>query len=115
MSEANAESGGGVAVQRMVRRIPCERHNVWDDGCANCLKRTIKQMNLIMAKSLTIENSVRAAEPLLKHYERQLASSLSCDSRSHDNDREPRRMLNAILDAIKPPNGALSDPDKGKL
>jgi hypothetical protein len=51
-----------------------------------------------------IENAVRAAEPLLKHYERQLAASLSCDSRSHDQDREPRRLLNAILDALRQPN-----------
>lgn len=48
-----------------------------------------------------IENAVRAAAPLLKHYERQLAASLSCDSRSHDQDREPRRLLIAILDALK--------------
>lgn len=54
-----------------------------------------------------IENVVRAAEPLLKHYERQLTASLSCDSRSHDQDREPRRLLNAILDALRQPNGEL--------
>lgn len=51
-----------------------------------------------------IENAVRAAEPLLKHYERQLAESLSCDSRSHDQDRKPRRLLNAILNALRQPN-----------
>lgn len=45
--------------------------------------------------------AVSDAVPLLKHYENQLASSLSCDSRSHDNDREPRRQINAILNAIK--------------
>lgn len=43
--------------------------------------------------------AVKEARPLLKHYENQLASSLSCDSRSHDNDREYRRQLNAILKA----------------
>lgn len=57
-----------------------------------------------------IENAVRAAEPLLKHYERQLAASLSCDSRSHDQDRKPRRQLNAILDALRRPNAKVSEP-----
>lgn len=55
-----------------------------------------------------IENAVRKAAPLLRHYERQLAASLSCDSRSHDNDRKPRRLLNAILDALCQPNSKLS-------
>lgn len=43
--------------------------------------------------------AVIEAIPLIKFFENRLASSLSCDSRSHDNDREPRRQLNAILDA----------------
>lgn len=44
--------------------------------------------------------AVRAAEPYLKTFENMLASSLSCDSRSHDNDREPRRRINDVLNAL---------------
>ena len=34
------------------------------------------------------------------HFENTLASSLSCDSRSHDTDREPRRKLCEVLNAL---------------
>ena len=44
--------------------------------------------------------AVVEALPLLKHYENQLASSLSCDSRSHDQDREPRQQLTAIIESV---------------
>ena len=44
--------------------------------------------------------AVRDARPVLKHFENVLAASLSCDDRSHDGDREPRRQLNEILNAL---------------
>lgn len=51
--------------------------------------------------------AVREARSLLMHFENTLASSLSSDSRSHDGDREPRRklceVLNALDDLDKPP------------
>lgn len=33
-----------VRSSERVRRLPCKKHNVWDDQCADCLKRTIKQL-----------------------------------------------------------------------
>ena len=47
-----------------------------------------------------LKTAVIEAVPLLKHYKNQLLSSLSCDSRSHDNDKEPLRLINNILSAI---------------
>jgi hypothetical protein len=59
-----------------------------------------------------LENAARKARPWIKHFERMLASSLSCDSRSHDNDREPRADICDLLDAID----ALDKPnDQGQL
>jgi len=43
---------------------------------------------------------VREARPILMHFENTLAASLSCDSRSHDTDREPRRKLCEVLNAL---------------
>ena len=67
-------------------------------------KDTDRDRALYLCRQLEAENAelkiaVMEAVPLLKHYENQLASSLSCDSRSHDGDREYRRQLNAILKA----------------
>ena len=45
-------------------------------------------------------DDLQKALPLLKHYENQLASSLSCDSRSHDADRENRMILLDAIEAI---------------
>ena len=69
-------------------------------------KDTDRDRALYLCRQLEAENAelkiaVLEAVPLLKHYENQLASSLSCDSRSHDGDREPRRQLNAILEAAE--------------
>ena len=47
-----------------------------------------------------VAQAVKQALPLIQHYERQLAASLSCDDRSHDDDREPRRLLRAVLEAL---------------
>lgn len=47
-----------------------------------------------------IKYDLREALPLLRHYENQLASSLSCDSRSHDADRENRKILLDAIEAI---------------
>lgn len=49
---------------------------------------------------LQLKNSVEEAKPLLEHYENQLASSLSCDSRSNDNDKEPRKLLLNLLNSL---------------
>lgn len=72
---------------------------------------TISQMQTIR-QMRELETAVLEAVPLLKHYENQLASSLSCDSRSHDGDRECRRQLNAILEAaakLKPSAESAND------
>lgn len=45
-------------------------------------------------------DAVRTAKPWLESFERTLASSLSSDSRSHDADRQPRRDINAVLNAL---------------
>ena len=63
-----------------------------------------KQISVTLGQRQTIRElrqlsiAVLEAVPLLKHCENQLASSLSCDSRSYDGDRECRRQLNAILE-----------------
>lgn len=44
--------------------------------------------------------AVKEAKPWIKGFENMLASSLSCDSRSHDDDRAPRRDINAVLHAL---------------
>ena len=50
--------------------------------------------------SARLVSAVAAARPVLAGFERSLASSLSSDSRSHDQDREPRRQINEILAAL---------------
>lgn len=54
--------------------------------------------------------AVLLAEPLLRHYENQLASSLSCDTRSHDDDREPRKRILSVLAALKEEKDSGSKP-----
>jgi len=44
--------------------------------------------------------AVATARPALAAFERSLASSLSSDSRSHDEDRGPRKQINEILAAL---------------
>lgn len=72
-------------------------------GCMGAETGSYKSQSDAIKKWNTrpIENAVRAAEPLLKHFERQLAASLSCDSRSHEHDREPRRLISAIIEALR--------------
>lgn len=53
-----------------------------------------------LKRLVRLSDTVREAKPVLKHFENMLASSLSCDSRSHDADRKPRQLINAILDAL---------------
>ncbi len=48
--------------------------------------------------------------PVLKHFENQLASSLSSDSRSHDPDREARQALVELIAATEDVTGMQVDP-----
>jgi hypothetical protein len=57
-----------------------------------------------------LELAVKAAAPVLRHFENELASSLSCDSRSHDADRGPRAQLREILDALEKPDKSGMEP-----
>jgi len=50
---------------------------------------------------LDLLGAVRTSEPILRYFENKFASSLSSDSRSHDEDRLPRRMVNDVLDRLK--------------
>lgn len=82
--------------------------NAFHDDCEDYRR---KNLPLVLRRNLAanrarlmqahnqLAEAVNAAIPLLKFFENRLASSLSFDSRSHDNDREPRRQMNAILDA----------------
>lgn len=61
--------------------------------------------------------AVHDAKPLLEHYENQLASSLSCDDRSHSMDRKFRYQLQDILNALARLKGAVAagDPEEEVL
>ncbi len=84
------------AIQKDARTEPLRKYRV--EKYAH--RQTEAARNNLARKYNLLAAAVSDAVPLLKHYRNQLASSLSCDSRSHDNDREPRRQINAILEAV---------------
>ena len=67
-------------------------------------KDTDRDRALYLCRQLEAENAelkiaVLEAVPLLKHYENQMASALSCDDRTGEGLHIYRRQLNAILEA----------------
>ena len=72
---------------------------------------TTDALSVPLHRLVRLLDAVRTAKPWIKGFENMLASSLSSDSRSHDDDRQPRRDINAVLDALAEcdkPNKALS-------
>ena len=61
---------------------------------------TTDALSVPLHRLVRLLEAVRTAKPWIKGFENMLASSLSCDSRSHDADRQPRRDINAVLDAL---------------
>lgn len=74
------------------------------DLCDVCYWR--QRAEVRQGQTVTLDRLVRfleagrTAKPWIKGYENMLASSLSSDSRSHDGDRQPRRDINTLLNAL---------------
>jgi hypothetical protein len=63
-------------------------------------ERLEKELAVATAALASLLAAVSAADPVLAVMERRLQSSLSCDSRSHEGDREPLRLVRELRVAL---------------
>jgi hypothetical protein len=83
---------------RRVERAEVERLQMELD--ASCNAEELRQARAEVARLLAFVQLVEDAEEELKHLNRTLLSSLSCDSRSHDPYKESCKKITAILKAL---------------
>jgi len=79
------------------------------------LRRENEELRARVAELEKLYKAVTDALPVIRYFENTLASSLSSDSRSHDQDRQPRMQLNALMEAHSALTERLSENDAANI